>query len=304
MDERDAAPGIADPAATLAKEEQLRAWLAAQPAVLVAFSAGVDSTYLLAVAHQVLGERCTAVTADSPSLARRSLAEAEAFCQARGIAHRIVATDEFDQAAYRANDGSRCYECKAALLRAMQALAAIGAGTTEQTPTAGATGCILIGALAEDFDDYRPGLAAAREAGARWPLADCALHKPEVRWLSHRLGLASWNRPAEPCLASRLPYGEAVDRAVLTMVERAEAVLHEAGFPECRARHHRVGDDRGHLCRIEVPAAAIERLVAARAALLPQLQNIGYAQICCDLAGLQSGGFNQFLHAMERQRHA
>jgi len=168
---------------------------------LVAFSGGVDSTYLLAEAHDALGDAAVAVTADSPALARRTLAEARAFCAERGIAHRIVATDEFADETYVDNTGQRCYACKAALFRSMRAL----------LPMAGAGRALLLGALHEDFADYRPGLQAAREAGAHWPLADAGLHKPAVR------ALLEQERPN--CFSQELANVEA--GATVTLTEKA-----------------------------------------------------------------------------------
>ena len=264
------------------KRDQLRASLADLGPSLVAFSAGVDSSYLLAEAHAVLGDQVVAVTADSPSLARRSLAEATAFCAERGIAHRIVHTDEFEDPSYVANSGQRCYACKAALFRAMDLLVAASDGTQ----------ALLLGALSEDFQDYRPGLQAAREAGARWPLADAGLTKPEVRALSRDLGLPTWDRPAEPCLSSRIPYGEPVTVEALRMIEAAEQELRRAGFRECRARHHAIGDSSGYLCRLEVPTAELNLLLAQREGLLARIRAIGYLHVALDLGGLQSGAFN------------
>lgn len=272
------------------KEARLKELLRRHDAALVAFSGGVDSTYLLDVAVEVLGDRVTAVTADSPSLARSTLAEATAFCAARGIAHRIVPTAELEQEAYAANDGRRCYHCKAELMRAMRAVAA--------QSVAGAA--LLVGAIAEDFGDVRPGLQAAAEGGAAWPLADAGFTKPEVRARSRDRALPTWDRPAEPCLASRVPYGERVDPAVLAMIEGAERELRALGLRECRARHHRIGGGRGHLCRIEVPDADLAAVLAMRAQLLPRLRALGYANVCLDLAGLQSGGFNRLLGPAER----
>jgi uncharacterized protein len=285
-----------------AKESALRDVLVGYGRAMVAFSAGVDSTYLLDVAREALGERVTAVTADSPSLARSSLAEAEAFCRARGIAHAIVATDEFERDEYRANDGQRCYHCKAALMRAM-------GGLVRATGTSRGDTALLIGAIAEDLGDHRPGLRAALEAGARWPLADLGFTKDEVRERSRARGLATWDRPAEPCLSSRVPYGEPVTPEAVRMIEAAERVLRAAGFRACRARHHQVGRKpdggaRGWLCRIEVPDADLERLMAARARLLPELRRIGYASVAIDLAGLASGSLNALLAPAERAQGA
>ncbi|HYE05291.1 MAG TPA: ATP-dependent sacrificial sulfur transferase LarE [Planctomycetota bacterium] len=284
--------------AALAKEEALKRDLAGLGRALVAFSAGVDSTYLLDVGHAVLGARIEAVTADSPSLARSSLDEARAFCAARGIAHRVVATDEFEVEAYRANDGQRCFHCKSALMKAMSGLALA-------TADGRAGAALLIGAIADDFADVRPGLQAAAAAGARWPLADAGMTKDEVRARSRARGLPTWDRPAEPCLSSRIPYGEPVTPEAVRMVEAAEACLRYLGLSHCRARHHRVGAKadggaRGWLCRIEVPDADLERVLAARAELLPALRRIGYANVALDLAGLVSGGYNGLLSAGER----
>lgn len=284
----------------LGRELALKGELRGYGTAMVGFSAGVDSTYLLDMAHEVLGARVTAVTADSPSLARSSLAEAEAFCAAKGIRHVIVPTDEFEQEEYLANDGQRCFHCKAALMRAMNGLARATAAGRDGT-------ALLLGAIADDLKDYRPGMRAAGEAGARWPLADLGFTKDDVRVRSRARALASWNRPAEPCLSSRVPYGERVTVAGLRMVEAAEAELKRLGFAECRARHHRIGESDAFLCRIEVPSADLPRLTALRDELLPVLTALGYRSVTIDLAGLQSGGFNRLLdptpHSAPRTPH-
>lgn len=240
------------------------------------------------MAHRVLGNRAQAVTADSPSLARSSLAEAVEFCRERGIAHRLVATTEFEQPAYLANDGQRCYHCKSALMTAMNGLSAA-------LEAAGERPALLLGAIADDLADWRPGMRAAAERGAAFPLADLGFTKVEVRERSQALGLSTWNRPAEPCLSSRVPYGEPVTVAGLKMVEEAEAALRFHGFAVCRARHHRIGDGKGFLCRIEVPDSEIPRLVELRTTVLPALKRLGYANVTIDLAGFASGGFNTLL---------
>jgi uncharacterized protein len=278
-------PANTDP---LAKEGRLIADLSGCRAAMVAFSAGVDSTYLLAVAFEVLGAEVLAVTADSPSLSRASLREAEDFCRAAGIRHAVVKTDEFEQREYLANDGSRCFHCKSALMRAMVGLA-------QATGAQRAGGALLVGAISDDLEDFRPGMAAAAQAGARWPLADAGFTKQDVRARSRARRLASWDRPAEPCLSSRVPYGEPVTVAGLAMVEAAEQLLKGLGFAQCRARHHQIGGGRGFLCRIEVPEGDLARLLAARAQLLPALRALGYLNITIDLNGLVSGGFNQLL---------
>lgn len=285
-------------ATALSKEERLRALLAGLDQVLVAFSGGVDSTYLLAVAQEVLGPRVRAVTADSPSLARRTLEEARTFCAARQVAHLVVATTEFEDPTYRANDGNRCAACKSALLEAMRSIA--GASTAAQEAT------LVLGVIADDLHDHRPGIAAARAAGARFPLADVGLTKDEIRLRSQALGLPTWDRPAEPCLSSRVPYGEPVTPEAVRMIEAAERCLHDLGFRTCRARHHRVGrtregQPRGYLCRIEVPEQEMARVLAVRAPLLERLRAIGYGTVALDLAAFSSGSLNALLRPGERQ---
>jgi len=297
-------------ASALAKEAALEDALRRLDGAMVAFSGGVDSSYLLAVAHGVLGDRVVAVTADSPSLTRASLATARDFCRERGIRHHVVATDEFERAEYRANDGQRCFHCKAALFRAMDGLAR--ATLAERMPAAGQhlqTVALLLGAIAEDLHDHRPGMRAAAAAGARWPLGDAGFTKPEVRARAQARGLACWNRPAEPCLSSRVPYGETVTMDAVRMIEGAEALLHAHGFVLCRARHHAIGRDaagntRGWLCRIEVPESELAAVLNARAALLPALRALGYASVTLDLAGFASGGFNALLAGGERTQAA
>jgi pyridinium-3,5-biscarboxylic acid mononucleotide sulfurtransferase len=197
-----------------------------------------------------------------------------------------VSTDEFEQEEYLANDGRRCYHCKAALMRAMNGLAT--ATRRERGEVA-----LLIGAIADDLGDYRPGMQAAREAGARWPLADLGFTKVEVRERSRERGLPTWNRAAEPCLSSRVPYGERVTVAGLRLIEQAEQVLKSLGFPVCRARHHQLPTG-GFRCRIEVPLDDLPRLIA-NTEVLPAIQALGYTEAVIDQRGFVSGGFNAML---------
>ncbi len=267
------------------KEHRVIAELQGLTRAVVAFSAGVDSTYLLSLAHEVLGDRVEAITADSASLARSSLAEAIVFCGERGIRHRAVPTDEFSQPAYLANDGQRCYHCKSALLEALK--------------LADGTSTVLIGAIADDLTDFRPGMRAAHERGARFPLADAGMTKHEIRERSRERGLPTWDRPAEPCLSSRIPYGEPVELEALHLVEQAEAALRHLGFATVRARTHAIGGRsgarRGWLCRLEIPDSEIPRLTELRTTVVPALQRMGYTSVCVDLAGFTSGGFNRLL---------
>jgi len=206
-----------------------------------------------------------------------------------------VPTNEFDDPVYAANDGQRCYHCKSALLTVMQALAF--EAESEQA--------LLVGAIADDLTDWRPGMRAAGERGALFPLAEVGLGKAEIRERSKALGLPTWDRPAEPCLSSRIPYGEPVTVEAVRMVEAAEEMLRGLGLRHCRARHHRVGADaggaaRGWMCRVEVPEGDLARVVEQRRVISDGLQRIGYAFATLDLAGLASGGFNKLLAGAER----
>ncbi len=276
------------------KEQALRSHLASMSEVMVAFSAGVDSTYLLAVAHQELGDRVSAVTADSPSLARTSLDEAVQFCREYNIRHHVIKTDEFEQEAYLANDGNRCYHCKAALMKAMHGL------VTATAPERGSV-ALVIGAIADDLGDHRPGMIAAKAAGAQWPLADLGFSKHDVRERSRVLGLSTWNRPAEPCLSSRIPYGERVTVNSLRMIEQAEKIIKSIGFPICRARHHQLDNTQHFRCRVEVPLADIPRLEHVREKLNTALLAIGYESVTIDPDGFKSGGFNALLSTTSTQ---
>ena len=173
-------------------------------------------------------------------------------------------------------------------------------GLARTTASARGDVALLIGAIADDLGDHRPGMIAAREAGAQWPLADLGFTKVDVRERSRDRDLATWNRPAEPCLSSRVPYGERVTVAGLRMIEQAEVVLKRLGFPVCRARHHHLGGEqlgavKKYLCRIEVPEADLSRLLPLRDQILSALHDIGYVTVTIDLAGFKSGGFNAML---------
>ncbi|HKV44758.1 MAG TPA: ATP-dependent sacrificial sulfur transferase LarE, partial [bacterium] len=204
--------------------------------VVVAFSGGVDSAYLLAVGTDVLGDRCVGATAVSPSLPGDELTAARRIAAAIGARHLVVETDEFTDPRYRRNDVQRCYFCKHALFTRLAALARdLGFAA------------VAYGANADDLGDYRPGMRAAAEFAVRAPLLEAGLAKSEIRALARRRGLEIWDKPASPCLASRLPHGTPVTLVALRQVEEGERVLHDLGFPEVRVRHH------GEVARIEVP---------------------------------------------------
>lgn len=253
----------------------LRAGLVELGQVVVAFSGGADSAFLAWVANDVLGpERATAVTAVSPSLAGTEHDDCRALAAEWGLTWREVETEEMTNAAYRRNEVDRCFWCKDALMDAVGPIVA----------TAGAT--VALGVNLDDLDDHRPGQDAARQRGAVFPLVDAGFTKDDVRRASRELGLRTADKPAAPCLASRLPYGIPVTLGRLRSVEEAEAALRAMGFPELRVRHHE------ELARIEVPLDRLADVVERREAVLEAVRAAGYRWVALDLAGLRSGNLN------------
>jgi uncharacterized protein len=258
-----------------AKLGALRTGLERIAPVVVAFSGGADSSFLAAVAHDVLGpERVHVVTAVSPSLAGSEETDCRALAAEWGLRWSAVETDELARAAYRANDADRCAHCKAELMAAIGPLAAADRAT------------VVLGVNVDDLGDHRPGQDAAADAGARFPLVGAGFTKADVRAASRRMGLRTWDKPAAACLASRIPYGTEVTVAVLSRVERAEVVLHALGFAAVRVRHY------GETARIEVPVADLDRLVGARDAVVAGVRRAGYRYVTVDLEGLRSGNLN------------
>lgn len=248
--------------------------------VLVAFSGGVDSTLLAAVAYDVLGDEAVAITADSPSIPRRELREALALAKQIGITHRLVSTFEMDDPNYRANPVNRCYFCKSELFRVLGGLA-----------EAEGWAHIVYGAITDDLGDHRPGMQAAQEHQIHWPLAAAGLDKDDVRALSARYGLPTADKPSFACLSSRIPYGHEVTPAKLLQVEQAEDLLAAEGFKQFRVRHH------GELARLEVPAADLPRLVEPERAerLYTGIKALGFLYVTVDLQGFRSGSMNEGL---------
>jgi pyridinium-3,5-biscarboxylic acid mononucleotide sulfurtransferase len=256
----------------------LRAHLEQLGRVTVAFSGGADSAFLAWVAHDTLGpDRATAVTAVSPSLAGFEHDDCAALAREWGLHWIEVLTNEMLEAAYRRNDGDRCFHCKDALMDALAPLAE-GAGAT-----------VVLGVNIDDLGDHRPGQRAADERGAAFPLVDAGFTKADVRAASHRLGLRTWDKPAAACLASRVPYGTPVTMGVLSTVEQAETELRRLGFDDLRVRHY------GELARLEVPLDQIERVVALRSEVVAAVRSAGYVYVTLDLEGLRSGNLNQAL---------
>src|SRR5437879_1510629 len=228
-----------------AKRDRLLELLGSLQRVAVAFSGGIDSTVVAQAAHLALGARAVAVTADSPSVPRAELEEARALAQRIGIRHRVVTTEEFEDPDYVRNDGTRCYYCKSELYGRIE----------ELLPELGVA-VICSGANLDDRGDYRPGLKAAGEHAVRHPLQEASFTKADVRALALAWGLPTWDKPASPCLSSRLAPGVEVTRARTAMIEAAETYLRSLGYRECRVRLH-----EGGLARIEVPADGIARLL-------------------------------------------
>ena len=253
----------------------------------VAFSAGVDSTVVAKAAQVALGQRAVAVTGVSASLASGELAEASALAKQIGIRHEIIRTGEFENTAYTENSPRRCFHCKSELYTQMhQKLGDWEVAT------------IVNGANLDDQGDYRPGLEAASQLNVRSPLAECEIGKGVVRELAEYWKLPIWNKPATPCLSSRVAYGEEVTAERLAMIDRAETFLRDSGFGTLRVRYH-----AGDLARIEVPSDRIEQLAdsAEREQLVAEFQKIGFRYICLDLEGFRSGSQNLVLASVWKQ---
>ena len=246
--------------------------------VVTAFSGGVDSALVAVTAHQALGSNALAVTAASPALAARELAEAEGLARQFGFAHRVIRTNEMEREGYTANSPRRCYFCKTELYTRLTELA-----------RAENYAWVVNGANTDDQGDYRPGMAAAAEHQARSPLLEAGLDKASVRAIARRLNLPVWDKPAQPCLSSRVPYGTPVTVETLSKVERAEDFLRGLGMREVRARHH------DQLCRVEASEADMEIAFRRREEIVTGLKKIGYLWVSLDLAPLRSGSLNDQL---------
>lgn len=262
------------------KLTRLHQELAALPGAVVAFSGGVDSTALLHAAHAALGERAVAVTADSPSLPRTELQDAEALAREIGVRHLLLPTDELQRAGYRDNAGDRCYHCKKELFVRV---------AEQRAEIAPADWAVLYGAITDDLGDHRPGQRAAAEHGVLAPLLSAGMSKDDVRRYSREHGLRTAGKPSLACLSSRVPYGTPIDRTVLARIERAEAAVRQLGFRQLRVRHH----DR--LARIEVAADELPRAFECREAIGAAVVAAGYVFVALDVFGYRSGAMNDLL---------
>ena len=268
--------------ATADKLRVLEDSLRAAGSLMVAYSGGVDSAFLAATAYRVLGDRMLAVLADSASLARRDLEQAQAFAASIGMPLKIVATEELDRPEYARNDGNRCFHCKDELFTVM-----------EHLRTQFGFEHIAYGMNADDRGDYRPGQRAAEQHQVLAPLADAALTKAEVRALAHASGHPVWDRPAAPCLSSRVEYGRTVTREVLDQVEKGEECLRQLGFREFRVRHH------GELARVEIARDELPRALSLEMldAITAGIRADGFQFVTLDTTGFRSGSLNAILPA-------
>ena len=283
-------PSVASCGVALNKLEQLQDLLRSYGSCLVAYSGGVDSVFLAFVARQILGDKCRAALADSPSLPRRELDEAVAIAALFSIPLQIIRTAEFDNPAYVSNPNNRCYFCKHELF-------------TQLTPLArdGHFAVIAYGENASDAGDHRPGAQAAGLFQVRAPLKEAGLTKSEIRALSAQLGLPTAEKPQMACLSSRVPYGEPVTPEKLRMIEEAEYVLRDLGFHDVRVRHHQgaLGGRASALARIEVGADEMPKLLVdgTFARVAEALRKIGYAHVTLDLQGYRRGSLNESPHS-------
>ncbi len=247
--------------------------------VVVAFSGGVDSSFLLAFALHVLGKAdVLAVIGLSPSLPQRELAGAKELLAELDANSQSVATEELADPQFAANPPSRCYFCKTDLFTRLATIADDGGYRA-----------VLSGANADDTCDFRPGIAAAKDLGVGSPLIEAGMTKDDIRQASRTMGLPTWDKPAQACLASRFPYGQTITAEKLSRVEQAENVLKDLDFRQCRVRDH------GTVARIEVPAEQISRVIENRSQIGEQLKTLGYAYVTVDLQGFRSGSMNETL---------
>jgi len=267
------------------KLDRLREILRGYGSVLCTYSGGVDSTLLLRVAHDELGDRCVAMTAISATMARAEIEEARTLCQELGCRLEVVESHELERPGFAQNPVDRCYHCKTELLTLARPLAQ-RLGLAE----------VLVGTNTDDLGDYRPGLQAAREHGARQPMVEAGLNKAEVRELSKALGLRTWDKPQLACLSSRFPYGTQITVERLRQVDGFEEDLRALGFRQLRVRFHE------HLARLELEPDAMPRVLALREQILELGRKNGFTFVAMDLAGYRTGSLNSLVRLSEPTR--